>query len=282
MAIPFAFQSARSPASLMDELEKFIVFWLGPRRPEYGEPESALETFPLPYPLRRLYAFAGRWPPLHKRLEEPNVFSVQDSLRSFSDLYETERAELVFLDENQGVWWCTTLPDGNDPPVWVEGDLGPSGAVERKLVAESLSRFLVTFCLQELLFGSKLVIIDEYLGRLFESAGQSAVSLWSNGPYVYSGHNDNYYDFYLFNDTVLVYRCGDSIFFGANSEAGIEFLISHQSKVVELYLDAPSYWSLSIKQDGSGEVNSSNGNVWGTFSSGTFDFLDLRDRLLSL
>src|SRR3712207_6894746 len=49
--------------SRMDELERFIRFWLGPRKAGYGEPKKALDRDPLPEPLRRLYAFAGRWPP---------------------------------------------------------------------------------------------------------------------------------------------------------------------------------------------------------------------------
>src|SRR5829696_7634569 len=113
MTSTFAFQSATSPAGLMDELEKFIVFWLGPRRPDYGEPESAILSYQLPYPLRRLYAFAGRWPPLTNRNLYgpdlwPNVFSVQDSLRPFSRLRRTEDGKVEFLDENQSCWVCAT------------------------------------------------------------------------------------------------------------------------------------------------------------------------------
>jgi hypothetical protein len=39
----FAFQTASTPDRLMEEFEKFLEFWLGPWRTEYGEPESALE-----------------------------------------------------------------------------------------------------------------------------------------------------------------------------------------------------------------------------------------------
>jgi hypothetical protein len=289
MSPSFAFQSASSPESLMDELEKFIEFWLGPRRPEYGEPESSLEKFPLPYPLRRLYAFAGRWPPVHEYyLDEPNVFSVQDSLRSFTSLKRWEDGKIDFLVENQGCWTCATLPDGEDPPVWAEGDLGDVGAgngvndgtVKRRLVSESLSRFLVTFCLQELLFGSKLCISDDALTNYLESSKESAALLWSNGPYVYSEEEDNYF---LLNDAVLVRQMADGAIFGANSNEGIRLLTSNQSEINEVMLITPWSWCLVIKRDGSGNVwSGSNREVSATVPPRTFNFPDLRDRFLSL
>jgi hypothetical protein len=38
----FAFQTTPAPGPLLEELEKFFVYWLGPSGPGYGEPESAL------------------------------------------------------------------------------------------------------------------------------------------------------------------------------------------------------------------------------------------------
>ena len=48
----------------LTELERFLEFWLGPRCPEYGESPEKLASMQLPDPLRRFYAFAGRWPPV--------------------------------------------------------------------------------------------------------------------------------------------------------------------------------------------------------------------------
>jgi hypothetical protein len=44
----------------MAELERFIEFWFGPRRPEFGEPDVSTLYPDLPGSLRRFYAFAGR------------------------------------------------------------------------------------------------------------------------------------------------------------------------------------------------------------------------------
>jgi hypothetical protein len=56
----FRFLDAATADERMAELERFIEWWYGPRKPEYGTPAD--ELYDLPAPLRRFYAFAGRWP----------------------------------------------------------------------------------------------------------------------------------------------------------------------------------------------------------------------------
>ena len=74
----FALRSAPTPDRLMEELEKFIVFWIGPRREEYGVPGDVLDGYRLPDPLRRLYSFAGRWKRPHPDVEEEvEIFSIR-------------------------------------------------------------------------------------------------------------------------------------------------------------------------------------------------------------
>jgi len=199
MGATFDLQSAQSAKERMDELEKFILFWLGPRRPEYGEPDSALEQVSLPYPLQRLYAFAGNWPPLRGYYaNQPNVFCNQDYLIPLSKLKQLEDGKLKFLVENQSCWICATLPYGDDPPVWVEGDFLPSSGWH--LVTESLSRFVVSFCLQELLFGSMPWDGRDPEHPIADRLG-SAVPLWTNGPFV---HFPTEHSFYLLGENILI------------------------------------------------------------------------------
>src|SRR5438477_12870898 len=107
----FELRSASNPSRLMDELEKFIICWLGPRREQSGEPESILKDCQLPEPLRRLYSFAGRWTRPHGEVdEETGIFSIQDHLRTLDQLERTPDCKLIFLDENSGNWICATLP----------------------------------------------------------------------------------------------------------------------------------------------------------------------------
>src|SRR4051812_43188840 len=105
----FAFQAASTPDRLMEELEKFLGFWLGPWRAEYGEPESTLQEQQLPEPLRRLYAFAGRW-----QRQDPDdgtrswALNAGEGFRPLGQLERTQRGTLSFADECQQNWTCTT------------------------------------------------------------------------------------------------------------------------------------------------------------------------------
>lgn len=99
----FVLDSAATADRLTAELEKFLVFWLGPRREGFGQPKDVLDAHPLPEPLRRLYAIAGRWTRPHPDVdEETEIFSIQEHLRSPDRLERTPGDKLIFLDENQG------------------------------------------------------------------------------------------------------------------------------------------------------------------------------------
>jgi hypothetical protein len=151
-------------------LESFLEFWLGPRHPEYGVPPDELAKRELPEPLRRFYAFAGRWPPAHPPHSE-NRFSVQDSFLPLDSCYRSG-PRLVFVTENQGVWHMATLPSGDDPDVWVSEECShrSSSPIWRPLGC-SLSQFLVTFVLQELMFGCKFGDCQENALSVFQNAG---------------------------------------------------------------------------------------------------------------
>jgi len=91
--------------SRLSGLELFLEFWLGPRKPEYGESLELLDMLKLPDPLKRFHAFAGRWPPPHPP-HTVHRFCVQDRLlplvsNGYESIYESG-AYLVFARENQG------------------------------------------------------------------------------------------------------------------------------------------------------------------------------------
>lgn len=295
----FAFNAARTPDELMDELERFIKFWLGPRKPGYGEPKVALDRDPLPGPLRRLYAFAGRWPPTGGRHGHgPNAFAAQDTLAPLSRAEWTDDGRVVFLWENQGCWVCATEPHGKDPPVWVSEGEDEDGGHQWDLVADSLSRFLVSFCLQELMFGARLCLSDDELDKRFAREGKSAVPILTDGVYVdgqeHPGHN-----FFLWDDAILVGRLQGSQWFAAKDEAGIAFLTGRQSGVSMIHVHLPprrgergqSSWYLEITENGGGKVEFWPGlgglpagarPASAAVPPGTFDFAAVRDRLLAL
>src|SRR5262245_3257177 len=99
--VAFQIQDTNADARLTG-LERFLEFWLGPRRPEYGEPAENLAKAELPGSLRRFCTFAGRWPPANPPYSE-NRFCVQDRFLPLDQVYRSGHY-LVFVDENQDVW----------------------------------------------------------------------------------------------------------------------------------------------------------------------------------
>ena len=79
---------------------------------------------------------------------------------------------LVFVAENQGVWEVATLAQGDDPSVWVSEDCSHRGPnpIWRPL-DNPLSHFLVTFVLQEMMFGSEFLACHEDALSVFARAG---------------------------------------------------------------------------------------------------------------
>ncbi len=235
---------ATTTAGRMDALCRFIEFWLGPRKEDYGESADAVGKFPLPMPLRQIYKFAGRWP----RQDGLNLipfavpaFSHQDHLWKLDSVKRADDGKLIFLNENQGVWDCRTVVGVEEPPVWCVRDQldekGESFTLE-KLVSNSLSRFITTCVLQELVLGSRLLFSDNAcrdggLCTRFESEKGHAAAVWLDGPYVY-GHDNH---FRLWNK-VLVYNWDDSFWFAANDEQGAAFLREQQGPPVAVQLRA--------------------------------------------
>src|SRR5262245_28382458 len=108
----FRFLAKRSPRTRMDELERFLEFWYGPRQPEYGEPERRLQQLPLPYPLRRFYAFAGRWPSPRPCYPGDTFYEGHGGhhLRNLDGVKLLPDGKLNFFMEYQGDWDGLTLP----------------------------------------------------------------------------------------------------------------------------------------------------------------------------
>ncbi|MDR3634653.1 MAG: hypothetical protein P4L84_12680 [Isosphaeraceae bacterium] len=282
----FAFASATNASELMDELERFIPFWYGPHRAEYGVPHDRLARRGLPGPLRRLYEFAGRW-------ERPCsccpagrhwIFAHDgDRLRTFDDLELADGGKLAFADEVQDAWRCATLTEGDDPPVWVEGDWNETPQWER--VSDSLARFLVTFCLRLAVSGAPSCVADAALTRRFQDPNVRVEPLWLDGGSANPNQRDS---FYLLDGRILVWqhrrkqghaKPGD-LCFAAKDDEGAAFLEAHQAPVVRVILrtGADRPWYLDVRADGSGKLDGP-GAPAARFPPGTLDFATVRDQL---
>ncbi len=266
----------------MNALCTFIEFWLGPRQASYGESAQALSERSLPMPLKRLYEFAGRWPHWGNSESAMPAFSHQDGLVAMEDLKSEDDGKIVFLWENQGNWSCRTLPEGDDPPVWCYGELpgeDEQGGMGEMRVCDSLSRFLVTFVLQELTFGSRFCLRDEGLNVRFESERDRAIPVWTDGPYV----DDSVQNYDLWEDVIVAEIWG--YYFAANHPEGVEFLTVNQGPVLEIHLRIRLMifqpWELDIRSDGSARVQYPKGESSENteLPAGTFDFPDVLQAL---
>ncbi len=208
-------EEAINASARMDALCEFIEFWLGPRQASFGEPSESLAAHALPTPLYRLYEFAGRWPTWQNPEQFVNVvpvFATQDNLLALSRLEVAPDGKVIFLEENQAVWDCRTLGHGEDPPVWCCGDqFDEEGELFRgeRLVCDSLSRFLTSFVLQEMTFGSQVCLSDDALSALFEAQRALTTPVWTKGEYVHS--NDD--EFRLWGHVLVSHPWQDSYWF---------------------------------------------------------------------
>ncbi len=107
----------------MEMLKKFLQFWHGPRRNEYGEPAQRLAKLDLPRPLERFYQFAGRWLKREPRFESDWVYCEggYHHLLEVDQLRRTDDEYLEFYREYQGDWTILTKPGATNPPVWLRG-----------------------------------------------------------------------------------------------------------------------------------------------------------------
>jgi hypothetical protein len=229
----FQLRTAATAAERIGELERFVEFWYGPRRPEFGEPAALTHTPPLPEPLRRFYAFAGRWPAPDAGPDGEFFYTGESGhhLLPLGDVRQVPDGKLRFFMEYQGDWYGLTLPGEPDPPVWITGrwDDPEPGEGTRQL-SESLSSFLVTHCLMGTTYEwsnspaprSSSKPFDDALAAWFRREQASAELLWQvepGGCPAYEG------SFYLLRGHVLVHDTGRKHFkFGALHPEGVDSL----------------------------------------------------------
>jgi len=180
-------------------LEQILQRYLGPRQPEFGTSEAELQSITMPMPLERFFRFAGRWPGQNPKTPYANRFCMQDTLCAirpnlYAPTLELMDSRLLFVWENQGVWVAATDPAGADPPVWISEDCSHRTAIRTwRRLDKPLSHFLVSFVLQELMFGSDIVgVAPGALARL-EAAGAATRPVWVDGEYAWDIAHPSYF-----------------------------------------------------------------------------------------
>lgn len=220
-------------AARMAGLEQFLEHFLGPRRAEYGASEKDLQSLQLPAPLQRFFRFAGRWPGHNPETPYENRFCAQDELcaihpRQYSSPLRILDNRLVFVMECQGCWAAATETVGEDPPVWISEDCSHRGdRVVWRQLEMPLSHFLVSFVLEQLLFGAEAGGVDENARERFQEAGLTLTPLWINGEYANDYVRPSYY---LIDEQILLRRAleeadGDD-WYSCKDESGKQRLIA--------------------------------------------------------
>lgn len=210
----------------IQNLKDFMKLWLGKTLPEYGLSKSEVPDY-MPKPLRELYLFCGNWPHPVEDVDNPETIDLedkqpgifqhgQDILMGVNNI-ERNNGRLTFLFENQGNWTCEVEENNDDSPVYSDAaTVWDENATGQEIVSRSLANFLVTFCLQELVYNSKFMgTLDDKLKK--ESTLKKSDPLWLNGFYVDKEPNRS---FYLIEKKILIM---DEYWFGCNDESVLSF-----------------------------------------------------------
>jgi hypothetical protein len=135
----------RRPTTVHDRLgilQHLVNFWHGPIRPEDGMSDADLTWVPLPLPLRWWYRWAGNRSEVMSG--QNHLFVPRDQERKHGQI-TVKDGRLYFYSENQGVYQWSTLPDGDDPPVFGRYEGRSRWAHE----GITLSQHLILMCLFE-------------------------------------------------------------------------------------------------------------------------------------
>lgn len=162
-------------------LKSYHAHWMA----DPGLPESSIPAN-IPDPLAKLYRHLGR---LISQQPEHSPFVAQDSLVGPENL-ELVDGMFTIVGENQGNWSVRCPAGTGNPPVFSDAIDGSDGFVE---VCDSLEHFLITFCLQEALFSSPVVITREDSDALDGFLTVPVKPLWQDGYYVWAEPTHTFY-----------------------------------------------------------------------------------------
>ena len=218
-----------NPKRLMLELDRFLSVFYGDRQVEYKPDLDEISVWNIPQVLKDLYLFAGKYPGKHGTL------NTQDGLIIHSGK-TTYQGKILIVSEYQGCWHCFTETEGEDPPVWTEDYGWKDDSPRWKLANNSLSQFLVTFCLREALFAS--TYSSRFQGKIEDTVsnigkqGYEVVLLWQ-GKYLpvedyVMPQTDS---FYLIEDSILVRDTWNSSWCGTNYKNADRLLNLIQSEL---------------------------------------------------
>jgi hypothetical protein len=146
-SVDLALDRLRHPTTVHDRLsvlERLVNYWHAPIRPEDAMSEAEMAGVSLPLPLRWWYSWAGNRAEV---LSRQNWLFVPHDRQDRRGQLTFDHGRLRFYAENQGVYQWSTLPGGEDPPVFGRYEENEPWAEENV----TLSEHLILACLFEAL-----------------------------------------------------------------------------------------------------------------------------------
>ena len=158
----------------------------------------------IPMGLRELYQIRDSY-----SIVKPNntLFRNQDNLLLLPEISGDHYFD--FLVENQSCWKCETEKGKSNPSVYIH-DAESIDIIGRKLIHDSLNRFLTTYALQELIFELDFSMNSDFEIRDILSSNLKIEELWSNESYAWG--DNNLYNFWLVEDSCLLMDCSITYF----------------------------------------------------------------------
>jgi hypothetical protein len=180
-ALDLALERLRRPTTVhdrLDALQHLVSFWHGPIRPDDGMSDvQEVGGVPLPLPLRFWYGWAGTRSDV---MTGQNILFAPRDYRHKTRILAVKDGHLHFYVENQGVYEWSTLPHGDDPPVFGRYDCRGRWAQEKV----TLSEHLILACLFEAVmchanYGASAAWLDEEgLGAVVANISPVAIPPW--------------------------------------------------------------------------------------------------------
>jgi hypothetical protein len=226
-SLDLALDLLRRPTTVHDRLrilQRLVNFWHGPIRPEDGMSEADLTWVPLPLPLRWWYRWAGKRPEVMSG--QNHLFVPRDQERKHGQITVTN-GRLYFYSENQGVYQWSTLPHGDDPPVF--GRYEGRGRWANEGI--SLSEHLILMCLFEAIMchakysASATWLVEEKFDAITKNISPLAIRPWrwletrffvGQGAFMCAAENGTANG-----------KKGYSVLIGAKTEHPLQFLRPH-------------------------------------------------------
>jgi hypothetical protein len=226
-SVDHALDRLRTPTTVQDRLcvlQHLVEYWHGQTKPDDGMSDAELAGLPLPLPLRWWFGWAGK---RSEVMSGQNIlFKPRDDRHKYWQLAVND-GRLFFYIENQGVYEWTTLPEGDDPPVF--GRYERTDPWEQEAV--TLSEHLILMCLFEAVmchakYGASAAMLDEQtFTKIVSSIPPVAIGPWrwmqtrffaGRGAFMYACDQGEFKG-----------RRAYSVWIGAKTEHPLQFLKPH-------------------------------------------------------